>query len=269
MGKFDGILLASDLDGTLLNSSSDISDENISAIKYFKDNGGKFMFLTGRTPQGSQRLADKASPNMPCVVFNGTGVYNYKNKKHLWGMYLDDGAKDVIKLVTKEIQGTGVVIPADEQVFFANENEWVKLYYKVTATENMVRSDIDEISVQMKKAIFIDSGENIARIREIIKNSEYSEKYTYVQTNSFLYEILPKNVSKVTALKVILKDYDFKKIIAVGDGENDIEAIKFADVGIAAGNAMQIVKENADFITVGNDEHIILNIVKDLESGRI
>ena len=48
MGIFDGILILSDLDGTLLNSSAEISQRNIDTVKYFMDNGGKFSFATGR-----------------------------------------------------------------------------------------------------------------------------------------------------------------------------------------------------------------------------
>ena len=50
MKKFDGILLISDLDGTLLKGDKSISEENIKAIEYFKSNGGIFTFITGRVP---------------------------------------------------------------------------------------------------------------------------------------------------------------------------------------------------------------------------
>ena len=50
MGIFDGILICTDLDGTLLANDKSISDENLRAIEYFKENGGYFTFVTGRTP---------------------------------------------------------------------------------------------------------------------------------------------------------------------------------------------------------------------------
>ena len=50
MGKFDGILICTDLDGTLINSSEKVSKENLDAIEYFKANGGLFTFVTGRLP---------------------------------------------------------------------------------------------------------------------------------------------------------------------------------------------------------------------------
>ena len=50
MGKFNGILICTDLDGTLLDNEKHVSKENIEAIEYFKKNGGLFTFLTGRMP---------------------------------------------------------------------------------------------------------------------------------------------------------------------------------------------------------------------------
>ena len=50
MGKFDGMLICTDLDGTLLEKNRSISEENHNAIEYFKSEGGIFTFITGRMP---------------------------------------------------------------------------------------------------------------------------------------------------------------------------------------------------------------------------
>ena len=50
MKKFEGILLCTDLDGTLYRNDKSISPENRKAIEYFKREGGCFTFITGRMP---------------------------------------------------------------------------------------------------------------------------------------------------------------------------------------------------------------------------
>ena len=50
MGKFDGILICTDLDGTLYRNDKTVSKENREAIEYFKNEGGYFTFITGRMP---------------------------------------------------------------------------------------------------------------------------------------------------------------------------------------------------------------------------
>ena len=52
MGKFDGYLLVSDFDGTLIDHNLSISDENTAAIRSFIDQGGRFLGATGRTATG-------------------------------------------------------------------------------------------------------------------------------------------------------------------------------------------------------------------------
>lgn len=50
LGKFDGILICSDIDGTILENSTfgSIFEKNAEAVKHFTDNGGRFTFITGR-----------------------------------------------------------------------------------------------------------------------------------------------------------------------------------------------------------------------------
>ena len=67
---------------------------------------------------------------------------------------------------------------------------------------------------------------------------------------------MPANVNKAQALEKLLKylKYNRKMLIACGDGLNDISMIEYAGIGVAMGNAQDIVKEKADFITKLNDD---------------
>ena len=58
------------------------------------------------------------------------------------------------------------------------------------------------------------------------------------------------------SLAVLLKELCMTKdeMIAIGDGFNDLSMIKYAGMGVAMGNAQQIVKDNANFITLTNEE---------------
>ena len=78
MKKFDGILLCTDLDGTLLRNDKSISQENLDAIEYFKSEGGYFTFITGRMPCFSEEIYQVVRPNAPIGCINGGGVYDYE-----------------------------------------------------------------------------------------------------------------------------------------------------------------------------------------------
>ena len=84
MGKFDGILICTDLDGTLLKNDKSISKENMNAIEYFKQNGGYFTFITGRMPFFSHEAIDIVKPNCPFGCINGAGVYDHRKNEYVW-----------------------------------------------------------------------------------------------------------------------------------------------------------------------------------------
>lgn len=76
MGRFDGILICTDLDGTLLNSDRRISKENLEAIEYFKQEGGIFTFVTGRMPFFVSDMYEAVQPNAPFGCVNGGATIN-------------------------------------------------------------------------------------------------------------------------------------------------------------------------------------------------
>ena len=84
MKKFEGILICTDLDGTLLRDDGTISEENLTAIKHFKENGGIFTFITGRMPYFVSDIYTKIEPNAPFGCINGGGIYDHRTQKYIW-----------------------------------------------------------------------------------------------------------------------------------------------------------------------------------------
>ena len=87
MGKFDGVLLASDFDNTILNTERPrrtgcpippISQRNVEALRYFMDNGGRFAVATGRALPAFRMFAEQVPMNAPAVVCNGGALYDFK-----------------------------------------------------------------------------------------------------------------------------------------------------------------------------------------------
>jgi HAD superfamily hydrolase (TIGR01484 family) len=83
IGKFDGYLLVSDLDGTLLNRASRVPASNARAISYFVKNGGKFSIATGRTELTCLPLVKKLPINAPLILYNGSLIYDLADRKQV------------------------------------------------------------------------------------------------------------------------------------------------------------------------------------------
>ena len=99
MGKYDGVLICSDLDGTICNSKGEISKENIDAINYFIENGGRFSLSTGRSPQYVKKLI---YCNAPVIALNGAMIYDILNEKMLYHNPMDFDKISSIKEFVEE-----------------------------------------------------------------------------------------------------------------------------------------------------------------------
>ena len=121
MGKFDGILICTDLDGTLLGSDRKISKENIEAIEYFKSEGGLFTFITGRMPCLVNDIYNAIKPNAPFGCINGGGIYDGKAKYALMPVWILN-TKYQDKMYTFAMNGqTGKLVgslPIDKKKFW-------------------------------------------------------------------------------------------------------------------------------------------------------
>ncbi|WP_368241547.1 HAD family hydrolase, partial [Intestinimonas butyriciproducens] len=78
MGKFEGVLLASDFDDTLVGSDCEVSRGNREALEYFVREGGRFTVSTGRAHRTFAPYVDAAPINAPVILSNGALLYDFR-----------------------------------------------------------------------------------------------------------------------------------------------------------------------------------------------
>lgn len=77
MKKFDGVLICSDIDGTLLNSKGVVTPNVINSINYFQNNGGRFTLATGRSMDNVlPLLVEQLSIKIPIICLSGAAIYS-------------------------------------------------------------------------------------------------------------------------------------------------------------------------------------------------
>lgn len=271
MGKFDGILICTDLDGTLLKNDKSISEENREAVEYFKREGGYFTFITGRMPFTSRILYDMIKPNAPIGCINGGGIYDFERGEYLWSITLPRENKELVKAVMDGVPSAGVILDAHDKVYCCRDNEIVARHRRVTKTEH-VFVDLETLEAPITKVVFGEEREeNIWRIAEILHSHPRSAEFDFIRSERALYEILPKGSSKGNLLPRLAAILGVKmaRTIAIGDYNNDVSMIRTAGVGIAVANATEEAKAAADRITVSNEESAIAKIIGEIERGEI
>lgn len=271
MGKFEGILFVTDLDGTLLREDKTISQENLRAIEHFQKEGGYFTFITGRMPFICQKIYQTIKPNAPIGCINGGGIYDYKAQNYIWKQELSKDALELVEYVDQKMNGIGVQVNTFSKIYFCKENTKMAHFRAATGMPNLTLPYY-QVTEPIAKIVFGDEDpKNIEHLAQLLNGHPRAERFDFIRSELTLYEILPKGVNKGNILPHLAKHLSKKalKTVAIGDYNNDVHMLRVADLGIAVANATEEAKQAADHITVSNEEHAIARIVADLENGSL
>jgi len=249
MGKFDGILFVTDLDGTLIQNDGIISKENADAIRYFQSEGGIFTVATGRYPDFLQKYEDKFKVNGCVIGLNGNIIYDTYNDKMLYIKRIDRNKLNPVL--------TDIVSTYSDDMCFIHINDDVENYHY----EGSLRRDVCKCVIVTE-----DENKTLKMKKDLIE--KYGDSYTFERSWNVGLEFYDKNSGKGTCIDYFVKNIcpSVKKVICVGDYENDESMLKRADIGYAIKDSTIALMGVADRITgVDNDNHAIAWIINELE----
>ena len=270
MGKFDGILICTDLDGTLYKSDKTISRENKEAIEYFKSEGGYFTFITGRLPYYSRDAYLTIRPNAPFGCTNGAGVYDGDCERYVWSLELSTDAFALVDTIDRLFPSVGIELCAFYDTYFAKESSATVIHRERTGLAYLP-CDYRAFDLPLGKIMFCtEREEEILGVERTLRSHPLSGKFDFIRSERSLFEILPKGVDKSLSLKKISEylDVDISRTVAIGDYDNDVAMIRAAGLGVAVSNASPGAIAAADLVTVSNDEHAIARVIFDIESRK-
>lgn len=272
MKRFEGILICTDLDGTLLNSNRAVSHENREAIEYFKREGGLFTFVTGRPASCVSDIYNAACPNAPFGCFNGGGLYDGEAKRYVWTREISRDVLELAEYVAAHVPGIGIQINTFDHIYFYRENASMVWFREITGVPYLPIENLYDIKEPLAKIVFGDRDPaHIEAAMELLSAHPRAAEFDYVRSEKTLFEILPKDGNKSVVLPRLAEHVGIpmSHLIAVGDYSNDLEMLMAAGIGVAVANALPAVKAVADRVTVSNDEHAIAQIIADIEKGEL
>jgi hypothetical protein len=256
-------LIATDLDGTLLNDEGKIPLNTYDAVAYASSLGIKFVLCTGRPIQGVTKLYDDLKLDSPVVTNNGAMVYLKKNGPLILNqtMSIEDGLF-VLKL--NEKYACTVCMWHDQKLYVSELNDQAYAYASITGIVPHLLSEIDLMKCAFgpTKFVFCDTLEKISSIKDEAAKA-VPATVTAVTTRPYFLEFFSSSISKATALMKIGEALDIKReeMIAVGDGCNDMEMIRYAGLGVACANGDPTVKAEADYVSCTNNEGAIADVI--------
>lgn len=229
-----------DLDGTLLNSNKEISEFTCQVIKKIKDNN-KIVLASARSFTRIKPYLEELellSSDNYTIAFNGSLVLTNEEKI----------------IIDYEIELENKYYLGD---FINNYNNIDWFYY--TYDDRIRYKDIDDMNLFIKnnkiyKVVCCASNDIINEIRNNISD-HIRELFEISSSEQNRIEFVKKGCNKVKSIQILLDKLNKNRdeLIAIGDGENDIDMIKYAKIGIAMDNAPDSVKKIANIVTDSND----------------
>ena len=121
----------------------------------------------------------------------------------------------------------------------------------------------DDLGNANKLLVLSDEG-SVDELRTALEAALEGEPARVVKALDWTLEILPAGTSKAAGLKLLLDELgiDTRGVMAVGDGENDLEMMRMVGLPVAMGNAKQVLKDAAAFTTATNAEDGVAKAIR-------
>ena len=253
-------LIATDLDGTFLNENSSISDYNKKIFKSLMNEGIEIILSTGRPFNGMKRYKDMIENDNYSIVFNGAIIAD-TNGNFIYNKVIDsDISKSILNLYKK--YDVYLHVYSGERYIVSEPDFYYERYIeREKITDTII--GLDNINnFEFSKMVFIGDRDELEKLQNDIRNN-FKVHTSFSHTN-FL-EVLASGINKGTALEWLCNKKGIlrEEIIAFGDNYNDIEMIEYAGIGVAVGNAEEIVKKSADYVCLTNYEDGVGRFLKD------
>ena len=261
--NFNKVIIMTDLDGTLLDDEKRISAKDRAAIDDFREGGGLFTVATGRGVAMARNVVDKLEIDIPCVIFNGAAVYDFRKNQFLWHSSMPDCALSYIHTLMEEFPDIGIEILRGDKVYVVNNNDTVVEHM---AIENVIPeyADADEVpSDNWLKVLIAYPPEKLDKVVEFTKHG-CNMGVNWVRSSPVYYEMLPEGISKGTGYRKLLETLGETErfTVASGDFGNDYDMVRAADLGVAVANAQQEVKDAAKLIVSDNNNSPMSQIIE-------
>ncbi|NHD18802.1 MULTISPECIES: HAD family hydrolase [Actinopolyspora] len=253
-------LVASDIDGTLLDPAERVTARTARSARSVDASGTPLVLVTGRPPRWVPRIVDSLGVAGTVVCANGAVIYDAAADTVLHSSDVDPVTlRDVTKSLREALPGcsfgveraTGGARDRVDEQFLAESDFhrcWPNPDLQVVPVDELVGAPAGKLLVLHERM----TSAQMAVVAEELVGSRLQVTYS---TGSGLLELSAPGVNKATGLARVADDLGIatSDVLAFGDMPNDIPMLEWAGHGVAMGNAHPDVRQAADEVTASNE----------------
>lgn len=265
--KSDRRIIVLDIDGTLVNSKKEITPATKEALTDIQEKGHIVALASGRPYPGMVKYIKELKLDAFggfALAFNGGKVIDCRTREIVFEKCIDKSYLPVIFNYAVE-HGLGMVTYRDDEVITGTDIDDYMAYEARLNNMPIRRLDdfVGAVDFDMPKCLLTAEPDRAERYEEELKEL-LAPSLNVFRSEAYFIEITRKGVDKAESVDRLLSRIGMKKeqSICCGDGFNDLTMVQYGGIGVAMGNAQQIVKENADYVTASCDEDGIVQVIE-------
>lgn len=256
-------LIASDMDGTLLNSRGELNTEIYNIIGELKRLGIIFAVASGRQLASLKKSFGPVEEDVLYLAENGTYVV-YRDKE----IYSNVIERKLVYEIIDKIKGIGenAYILCGKKSAYCIDKDLAEYMRKPKFGYEIAQiNSIDDIEDEILKISLFDSEDAREHSYKLIKPI-YGEKMDVVTSGYNCLDIMNLNANKGTAIKEICKSFgiDRRDVISFGDNYNDLEMFDESGISYVMLNADEYVRSRADRVIGSNDDDSVIKTLKSI-----
>jgi Cof subfamily protein (haloacid dehalogenase superfamily) len=263
------LLIASDVDGTLLNDDEQITARTRQAVRTAVDAGAQFVLATGRPPRWVHPVVDALGFAPMAVCANGAVLYDPSTDRILSARTLSvDVLRELTEIATRVIPGAGLAVErvgrsahdAATPQFVSSpgyEHAWLNPDNTEVSVEDLLSAPAVKLLIRKAGALSSDMAAALNEHVGIEGDITYS-------TNNGLIEVVPLGISKATGVEEVARPLGVTAadVVAFGDMPNDVPMLRWAGHGVAMGNAHPEAQAAANEVTAANSDDGVARVLE-------
>lgn len=264
-GRFTGVMIVSDFDGTAFGSVTGLPPQNVEAMEEFMAQGGIFAIATGRTFVTFGPHHKMIPTNAPTILSNGAGVYDFKTDQLISVRNLPDTAPEDLAELCKQMPELGFEAYHNRDIYVHNPNPIIDQHMEIVGGQYQ-ELPIQSMPTPWLKVLVEQEHDILVKARDLLQKIR-PNTYETIFSNPRYLEVTQKGVNKGSAVLDLAKEYhiDPAHIYCVGDNENDIPMLKVSAIPFAPSTSAEVVKDTNPHLLCSCQEGVLADVLRVLK----
>jgi Cof subfamily protein (haloacid dehalogenase superfamily) len=273
-------LIAIDIDGTLLDSKSQISPANLDALRHAHEAGIETVLVTGRRHNFALPIARLLGFDLWIISSNGAVTRSTRGESFHRDLMPRATAVKLCRamhdfrdntVITFDREGPGAIVCEQQEQLYGVIQRWMEKNAPYIEYVNPIEKAVIEDPIQV---MFCGEVELMKQATQRLFDCGFAHEFTVLRTqydhrNLTIVDVLNAGCSKGHALErwATYRGLQSSEVMAIGDNYNDIEMLTFAGHPVIMGNASDDLKQNGWTLTLHNDESGVAAAIEQVLAG--